>query len=157
MEKMNLSNLTIHDMALSTRVIEVFKINNVTMEDILKHKYTLNDFLRMPNIGRKSVKEIKETFLSYGFHFKDNDKFFKELDHHIDAINAHKEKQEEEPLSIRRELNLQIIDKCREVLKSSFNDFVNKEEFTYEEFSKSMEEHKKILRMFEDNVINLWR
>ena len=154
---MNLNNLTIYDMAFSTRVVEVFKINNVTMEDILKHKYTLNDFLRMPNIGKKSVKEIKETFLSHGFHFKDNDKFFKELDHHVDAINAHKEKQKEEPLSIRRELNLQIIDKCREVLKSSFNGFVNKDEFTYEEFNKSMEEHKKILRMFEDNVINLWR
>lgn len=154
---MNINNLTIYDLALSTRVVEVFKINNVTMEDILKHKYSLADFWRLPNIGRKSVKEIKEAFLSYGFRFKDNDKFFKELDHEIDAINAHKEKKKEEPLSIRRELNLEIIDKCRDVLKASFNDFVNKDEFTYEEFNKNMEEHKKILRMFEDNVINLWR
>ena len=146
---MNLNNLTIYDMALSTRVLEVFKINNVTMEDILKHKYTLNDFLRMPNIGRKSVKEIKEAFLSYGFHFKD-------LDQYLDALEA-KENQikKEQSNDLYVDLNLEVIDKCRKALKTSFNNIVEKSSFSHQEFTTVMDEHKKILNMFEQNVRNI--
>jgi len=153
---MNLNNLTIYDMALSTRVLEVFKINNVTMEDILKHKYTLNDFLRMPNIGRKSVKEIKEAFLSYGFHFKDSDKHFKDLDQYLDALEA-KENQikKEQSNDLYVDLNLEVIDKCRKALKTSFNNIVEKSSFSHQEFTTVMDEHKKILNMFEQNVRNI--
>ena len=128
---MNLNNLTIYDMALSTRVLEVFKINNVTMEDILKHKYTLNDFLRMPNIGRKSVKDL-------------------------DALEA-KENQikKEQSNDLYVDLNLEVIDKCRKALKTSFNNIVEKSSFSHQEFTTVMDEHKKILNMFEQNVRNI--
>ena len=153
---MNLNNLTLYDMAFSTRVLEVFKINNVTMEDILKHKYTLNDFLRMPNIGRKSVKEIKEAFLSYGFHFKDGDKHFKDLDQYLDALEAKENKiKEEQSNGLYIDLNLEVIDKCRKALVTSFNNIVQKNSFSHNEFNTVMNEHKKILNMFEQNVRNV--
>lgn len=73
----NLDKLTMYNLAFSPRVFEIFKLNNITIEDILANKYSLSDFEKLPNIGRKSIKEIKESFLSYGFKFSDNDKYFK--------------------------------------------------------------------------------
>lgn len=73
----NLDKLTMYNLAFSPRVFEIFKLNNITIEDILANKYSLSDFEKLPNIGRKSIKEIKEAFLSYGFKFSDNDKYFK--------------------------------------------------------------------------------
>lgn len=153
---MNLNNLTIYDMGFSTRVLEVFKINNITMKDILEHKYTLSDFGKFPNLGRKSMKEIKETFFPYGFTFKDNDKHFKEVDHYYEGKRA-KEKlfNEEQSDKLYIDLNLEVIDKCRKALITSFNNIVQKDSFSHNEFSTVMNEHKKILNMFEQNVRNV--
>ena len=150
------NKLTIYDLALSTRVSEVFKLNNITIEYILAHKYSLNDFGRLPNIGRKSIKEIKETFLSYGFKFSDNDSYFKELDHHFETKKEHAQKEttmKEDNLYVI--LNLEVIDKCRQALISSFDSIVKKESFSHQEFDNAMFEHKKILNMFEQNVKNI--
>jgi hypothetical protein len=153
----NLDKLTMYDLALSTRVFEVFKLNNITMEDILANKYSLNDFGRLPNIGRKSMKEIKEAFLSYGFKFSDNDKYFREVDHYFEAQKEYKQKEttikEDNLYTI---LNLEVIDKCRQALISSFDSIVKKESFSHEEFDNAMIEHKKILNMFEQNVKNVF-
>jgi hypothetical protein len=155
-KEMILNNLTIYDLALSTRVIEVFKMNNITMKDILEHKYTLSDFGKLPNLGRKSMKEIKETFLTYGFIFKDNDKHFRELDHYVEAIKAKEEKTKEEQVNnLYVDLNLDVIDKCRQTLKESFNNIIDRDSFSHQEFNNVMEEHKKILNMFEQNVRNI--
>lgn len=154
---MNLNKLTIHDLALSTRVFEVFKLNNITVEDILAHKYSLNYFGRLPNIGKKSLKEIKEAFLSYNFKFSDNDKYFREVDHYFEAQKEHKQNEttikEDNLYTI---LNLEVIDKCRQALISSFDSIVKKESFSHEEFNNAMNEHKKILNMFEQNVRNVF-
>jgi hypothetical protein len=153
----NLDKLTIYDLALSTRVSEVFKLNNITIEDILAHKYSLNDFGRLPNIGRKSIKEIKEAFLSYNFKFSDNDKYFREVDHYFETQKEHKQNEttikEDNLYTI---LNLEVIDKCRQALISSFDSIVKKESFSHEEFDNAMIEHKKILNMFEQNVKNVF-
>jgi hypothetical protein len=157
-ERMILDKLTIYDMCLSTRVVEVFKINNITMKDILEHKYTLSDFGKLPNLGRKSMKEIKETFLTHGFIFKDNDKHFRELDHYVEAIKAKEEQVEEgkeKANNLYIDLNLEVIDKCRQALISSFDSIVKKESFSHQEFNSVMDEHKKILNMFEQNVRNV--
>lgn len=150
------NKLTIYDLALSTRVLEVFKLNNITIEDILAHKYSLNDFGRLPNIGRKSIKEIKEAFLSYDFKFSDNDKYFREVDHYFEAQKERKQKEttiKEDNLYVI--LNLEVIDKCRQALISSFDSIVKKESFSHEEFDNAIIEHKKILNMFEQNVRNV--
>ena len=120
--KMNSNKLTIHDLALSTRVSEVFKLNNITLEDILAHKYSLNDFGRLPNIGRKSIKEIKEAFLSYGFKFSDNDNYFKDVDHYFEAKKETTVRED----NLYIVLNLEVIEKCRQALISSFNNIVKK-------------------------------
>ena len=114
---MNLNKLTIYDLALSTRVVEVFKKNNITMEDILAHKYILSDFGKLPNLGRKSMKEIKEAFLSYGFKFLDNDKHFKEVDHYFEAQKENEQKETTMEDNLYVNLNLEVIDKCRQALK----------------------------------------
>lgn len=149
------NKLTIYDLALSTRVLEVFKLNNITIEDILAHKYSLNDFGRLPNIGRKSIKEIKEAFLSYGFKFSDNDKYFREVDHYFEAQKEHKQKETTMEDNLYVNLNLEVIDKCRQALISSFDSIIKKESFSHSEFANVMNEHKKILNMFEQNVRNV--
>jgi len=126
-------------MGFSARVLEVFKINNITMKDILEHKYTLSDFGKLPNLGRTSMKQIKEIFFTHGFTFKDNDKHFKEIDHYYAAKKANEE----------------VIDKCRKALVTSFNNIVQKNSFSHQEFNTAMNEHKKILNMFEQNVRNV--
>lgn len=157
----NLSKLTVYDLALSTRVFEVFKTHNITMEDILAHKYSLSYFLRLPNLGRKSLKEIKEAFLSFGFKFSDNDNYFKEVDHFFEANEQFKANQQKEQSKQNEQrelylnLNLEVIDKCREVLITSFNDIVKKESFSHSEFDSAINQHKKILNMFEQNVRNV--
>ena len=153
---MNLNNLTIYDMGFSTRVLEVFKINNITMKDILEHKYTLSDFGLLPNLGKRSMKEIKETFFPYGFYFKDNDKHFKEVDHYYDAKKANEEQSKEEQSNgLYVDLNLEVIDQCRKALKASFSNIVERSSFSHQEFTTVMDEHKKILNMFEQNVRNI--
>jgi hypothetical protein len=154
----SLSKLTMYDLALSTRVFEVFKIHKITIEDILANKYSLSYFWRLPNIGRKSLKEIKEAFLSYGFKFSDNDKHFREVDHFFEAneqFKANQKNEQNEQKELYLNLNLEVIDKCREALISSFNSIVKKESFSHNEFSNAMNEHKKILNMFEQNVRNV--
>jgi len=153
---MNLNNLTIYDMGFSARVLEVFKINNITMKDILEHKYILSDFGKLPNLGRTSMKQIKEIFFTHGFTFKDNDKHFKEIDHYYEAKKANeKQSKEEQSNGLYIDLNLEVIDKCRKALVTSFNNIVQKNSFSHNEFNTVMNEHKKILNMFEQNVRNV--
>lgn len=152
---MNLNKLTIYDLALSTRVFEVFKTHNITMEDILAHKYSLSYFLRLPNLGRKSLKEIKEAFLSFGFKFSDNDNYFKEVDHFFEAQKKQEQKEKTIEDNLYVNLNLEVIDKCRQALISSFDSIIKKESFSHFEFNNAMNEHKKILNMFEQNVRNV--
>ena len=149
---MNLNGLTIKDLSLSNRVLEVFKINNITLEDILQHKYTLSSFIRLPNLGRKSLKEIKEAFLTFGFFFKDHDQFFKDSDRRNQYLNSLESKESN---NLYIDLNLEVIDKCRKALVISFNNIVQKNSFSHNEFNTVMNEHKKILNMFEQNVRNV--
>jgi hypothetical protein len=67
------------DLCFSTRVYNVFKINNITLEDILADKYTLYDFYCLPHLGKQSIKEIKEAFLSFNHYFKDGQRLSKKL------------------------------------------------------------------------------
>jgi hypothetical protein len=53
------------------------------------------------------------------------------------------------------DLNLDVIDKCRKTLITSFNNIVERESFSHQEFNNVMDEHKKILNMFEQNVRNV--
>ena len=147
-----LNKLTMYDLALSTRVFEAFKTHNITVEDILANKYSLTYFLRLPNIGRKSIKEIKEAFLSFGFKFSDNDNYFKEVDHFFEA-QKEKTIKDDNLFTI---LNLEVVEKCRQALISSFDNIVKKESFSYQEFNNAMTEHKKILNMFENNIRNIF-
>lgn len=71
----------IDDLCLSTRVSNVFRINNITLEDIFADKYTLHDLYCLPYLGKKSIKEIKESFLSFNYHFKDGQRLYKKLNY----------------------------------------------------------------------------
>ena len=69
------------ELCLSVRVSNVFRINNITLEDIFADKYTLYNLYCLPYLGRKSIKEIKESFLSFGYRFKDGQRFSKKLNY----------------------------------------------------------------------------
>ena len=74
-----MENITFEKLNLTPRVKCIFKINNVTIEDILADKYSLYDFYRFPHLGKKSMNDIKKAFLSIGYEFKDGHKYFKKL------------------------------------------------------------------------------
>lgn len=147
-----LNKATMYDLGLRPKVVKTFQKENITMGDILANKYSLSYFARIPNIGKKSIKDIKEAFLIWGFKFSDNDEHFPEIDHYLNP-KSENNKNEQNHLYIN--LNLQVIDKCRETLISSFNNIVNRRSFTHNEFVSVMSEHKKILEMFEQNVKNV--
>jgi len=148
---MNKTEISINNLGLGARVLNVFRMNNVCINDILANKYTLSDFGRLPNMGRKSVKEIKEAFLDAGYHFPDNNKYFKDVNTPLKSLAEH----EQEKSNLYVDLNLDVIDKCRQALISSFDNIVKKESFSQQEFNNAMNEHKKILDMFEQNVRNI--
>jgi hypothetical protein len=151
MEEMNKPEISISSLGLGPRVLNVFKMNNVCINDILANKYTLNDFGRLPNIGRKSIKEIKEAFLTHGYIFSDNDKYFRDLNIPLKSLAEHERMRND----LYVDLNLDVIDKCRRALITSFYKIVKKESFSHQEFTNVMDEHKKILNMFEQNVRNV--
>jgi len=148
---MNKTEISINNLGLGARVLNVFRMNNVCINDILANKYTLSDFGKLPNMGRKSVKEIKEAFLDAGYHFPDNNKYFKDMNTPLKSLAEH----EQEKSNLYVDLNLDVIDKCRQALISSFDNIVKKESFSQQEFNNAMNEHKKILDMFEQNVRNI--
>lgn len=74
-------------------------------------------------------------------------------------MNKHKKSSMQKPLlnqDIYKDLNYDIINKCRDALIVSFESISKEENFTYAEFIKRINNHKKILDMFETNVKNLW-
>jgi hypothetical protein len=151
MEEMNKPKISIFDLGLGPRVLNVFKVNNICLDDIFANKYNLNDFVKLPNIGRKSVKEIKEAFLDAGYRFPDNDKYFRDLNTPLKSLAEHEQMKS----NLYVDLNLDVIDKCRKTLITSFNNIVERESFSHQEFNNVMDEHKKILNMFEQNVRNV--
>ena len=72
---MNVENITFEKLNLTPRVKGIFKVNGVIIEDILADKYTLNDFYYLKYLGKYSIKNIKESFLSIGYKFKDESKY----------------------------------------------------------------------------------
>ena len=148
---MNKTEINISSLGLGPRVLNVFKMNNVCINDILANKYTLSDFGKLPNLGRKSVKEIKEAFLNAGYRFPDNDKYFRNLNTSLKSLAEHEQIKN----YLYVDLNLEVIDKCRQALISSFTNIVERESFSHQEFNNVMDEHKKILNMFEQNVRNV--
>lgn len=74
-----MENITFEKLNLTPRIKSVFKMNGVTIEDILADKYTLYDFYCFQHLGKKSMNDIKKAFLSIGYQFKDGQKYFKKL------------------------------------------------------------------------------
>jgi hypothetical protein len=74
-----MENITFEKLNLTPRVKGIFKVNDIMIEDILADKYSLYDFYRLPHLGRKSMNDIKKSFLSIGYEFKDGHKYFKKL------------------------------------------------------------------------------
>ena len=74
-----MENITFEKLNLTPRVKGIFKMNNITIEDILADKYTLYDFYCLQHLGKKSMKDIKKAFSFIGYEFKDSNKYFKKL------------------------------------------------------------------------------
>jgi hypothetical protein len=72
---MNVENITFEKLNLTPRVKGIFKVNGVIIEDILADKYTLDNFYLLKYLGKYSIKNIKEAFLSIGYEFRDGSKY----------------------------------------------------------------------------------
>jgi hypothetical protein len=67
-----MENITFEKLNLTPRVKGIFKVNGIKIEDILTDKYTLDNFYCLKYLGKDSIKNIKESFLSIGYEFKDS-------------------------------------------------------------------------------------
>ena len=76
---MDKEKITFEKLNLTPRVKGVFKVNNITIEDILADKYTLYNLYCIQHLGKKSIHDIKKAFSSIGYEFKDGQKYFKKL------------------------------------------------------------------------------
>jgi hypothetical protein len=74
-----MENITFEKLNLTPRVKGIFKVNDIMIKDIFADKYSLYDFYCLPHLGRKSINDIKKSFLSIGYEFKDGHKYFKKL------------------------------------------------------------------------------
>jgi hypothetical protein len=70
-----MENITFEKLNLTPRVKGIFKVNGIMIEDILANKYTLDNFYHLKYLGIHSIKNIKESFLSIGYQFKDETKY----------------------------------------------------------------------------------
>jgi DNA-directed RNA polymerase subunit alpha len=62
-------NMTIEDLELSVRSYNCLKRAGIQTVEELTQK-TEEDMMKVRNLGKKSLKEVKEVLISYGLNFK---------------------------------------------------------------------------------------
>ena len=62
--------LTVKDLGIDNRALNCLKAEKIeTVEDLME--WTANDLLKTPNLGRKSLNEIKEKLLKAGYYMRE--------------------------------------------------------------------------------------
>ncbi len=97
---------------------------------------TRTELYRIPNIGSSSVNEIGEALLTYNLSLGMNSK----------AISKQK--------TLLSDLNNDLLFKIKEAFEKTSRNLLEKEQWKREEVYVALSEHKKILKLYEEQLYN---
>jgi hypothetical protein len=97
---------------------------------------TRTELYRIPNIGSSSVDEIGEALLTYNLSLGMNSK----------AISKQK--------TLLSDLNNDLLFKIKEAFEKTSRNLLEKEQWKKEEVYVALSEHKKILKLYEEQLYN---
>ena len=128
-------DIKINELELSIRVMSVLLNNGTTTVGLLV-KQTESDLLRLPNFGRKSLKEIKEVLCGMSLELGMTEEELKK-----DTPGKHP--------NLWKEFNWDIIAKSQEAANKSLNRITTQQQGTYTQVEEMFSEHKKVMAFYE--------
>jgi len=128
-------NKGIEDLELSMRSINALGMMGCkTIGDVTRCEE--RELKRTPNLGRMSIREIKETLKNLG-------------------LQLGMEKQPQPPKkTLINDLNMDLILKVAEAFKKSSEKITAKKTCTWEEIDEYLSEHEKIVKIYRDQMWN---
>ena len=137
-------NRKVDELDLSIRVMSGLKTSGIdTIGDLVK--LTEGEFLRTPNFGIKSLREIREVLSSMSLKMAGTNGEAK--------TNGNAEKTPE----FFKENNKEVIVKIEKVALASLNYIIEKKEWNQKDVSIIFNEHRKILDTYEKSILDLWQ
>tara|TARA_R100001163_G_scaffold37026_1_gene28308 strand:- start:2269 stop:2721 length:453 start_codon:yes stop_codon:yes gene_type:complete len=142
-KSMNNLDRPIDDLELSVRVMSSLKYAEIkTVRDITKK--TELEILRLPNIGRKSLNEIREVLSAMDLCFNDGETY------------PDKEHEKEDPY---KDLKYKVIQSSEEAFDKTYESIRKmrqKDKVSYNEVQEVFTQHKKVSEVFEQSLKNLF-
>ena len=128
-------DIKINELELSIRVMSVLLNNGTTTVGLLVNQ-TESDLLRLPNFGRKSLKEIKEVLCGMSLELGMTEEELKK-----DTPGKHP--------NLWKEFNWDIIAKSQEAANKSLNRITTQHQYTYTQVDEMFSEHRKVMDFYE--------
>jgi signal recognition particle subunit SEC65 len=128
-------NKGIEDLELSMRSMNALGMMGCkTIGDVTRREE--RELKRTPNLGRMSIREIKETLKNLG-------------------LRLGMEEQPKPPeKTLINDLNMDLILKVAEAFKKSSEKITAKKTYTWEEINEYLGEHEKIVKIYRDQMWN---
>lgn len=136
-------NRSVKDFTFSKRINRALDEMGVhTVEQLIQKP--AHEYLRYPNLSRKSVAEIEEMLLSINLRLGTTKEEIKSA--RAEAGYG---------LDFHKELSLATISKAKDMAKQSLNAIIDRDEWTTNSIDCYFDEHKKIIQMYENALRGL--
>lgn len=142
-KSMNNLDRPITDLELSVRVMSALLNDKIeTVRDLTKK--TKNEIARLPNVGRKSLKELQEVLNAMDLKFNDGE-VYPDIEH---------EKQDH-----LKDLKYKVIQSSEETFHQTYDAIKKmreKDRVSLSEIDEVFDQHKKVSNAFEQSLRNLF-
>lgn len=142
-KSMNNLDRPIDDLELSVRVMSSLKYAEIkTIRDLTKK--TENEILRLPNIGKKSMNELRAVLDGMNLKFNDGE-IHPDIEH---------EKQDH-----LKDLKYKVIQSSEETFHQTYDSIKRmreKDKVSLNEVNEIFDQHRKVTTAFEQSLINLF-
>ena len=138
----NYLNKKVEDLELNIRILNAFKNENInTVKDLIERRES--ELLRIPNFGRKSLREIREILNSMSLYLG------------MEVPEQTNGSVEKSP-TFFQEYNREVIAKAKQASLDSLKYMSEKEEWNQKEVETLFSEHKKIIDAYEKALYNMF-